>query len=186
MLFLASESPRRRELLRAAGMEFSVCVPAGVEELRVSPSPRDLPMVNAERKAAAAAALHPDAWVLGADTVIVHENRVIGKPRDLDDAAAILRRLSGTEHEVITGMALLRCDRGFRDVWSETTRVRFRMLDDAVIARYLQLVPVLDKAGAYAVQEHGEMLIDAVDGELENVIGLPLATLRKKLAALAL
>ena len=125
----------------------------------------------------------PDAVVLGADTVILLDGRIIGKPRDLDDARRTLRRLSGRAHRVVTGLALVRRDApALRREWSECSTVRFKPLTPAVIEEYLEKVNVLDKAGSYAIQEHGDMLVEALDGELENVIGLPLRRLAAELA----
>lgn len=182
-LFLASESPRRRELLARLGFPFETET-ARVEEISEAADPRSVPLRNAERKAAAVAARHPDALTLGADTVILHAGRIIGKPRDLAEAAEILRALSGTGHEVITGLALLSPARKIREVWEEVATVRFRPLTAAAIDDYLARVYVLDKAGAYAIQEHGDELVEQLEGEFENVIGLPLERLSRRLAAL--
>ena len=182
-LFLASESPRRRELLARLGFDFET-ESAGVAEISAAADPRSVPLRNAESKAAAVAARHPDALTLGADTVILHKGRIIGKPRDSADAAAILRALSGDSHEVITGLALLSPSRRIHEVWEEIATVRFRPLTDVAIAGYLDRVFVLDKAGAYAIQEHGDELVESLDGEFENVIGLPLVRLSNRLAAL--
>ncbi len=179
-LILASESPRRRELLGRLGYSFSVRS-AAVDELRTHSDIMALPMANAELKAAAVSCLEPDSLVLGSDTVVIFDGQVIGKPRDLADARAILRRLSGQTHAVVTGVALLHAKGGFRRIWSVVTHVKFRAYDESVIDRYLAEVPVLDKAGAYAIQQHGEWLVDSIDGEFENVIGLPLIRLKAEL-----
>ncbi len=183
MLILASGSPRRRELLLRLGIPFRI-EPADAGEVAVLPDPRQVPLYNAELKAAAVAVNHPADPVLGADTVILFEGRVIGKPRDPADALAILMELSGRTHEVVTGLALLRSEPELRRVWSETTRVTFLPFDVETAKRYLSLVPVLDKAGAYAIQEHGELLVASIDGDLDNVVGLPLGRLQRELAAL--
>lgn len=182
-LFLASESPRRRELLARLGFPFEV-ENSRAEEISTAADPRLVPLLNAERKAAAVAARHPDALVLGADTVILHRGRIIGKPRDPADAAVILHALSGDRHEVITGLALLCVEKQLREVWEETTAVQFRPLSDETISSYLCRVNVLDKAGAYAIQEYGDELVEHLDGEFENVIGLPLRRLADRLSAL--
>ncbi len=182
-LFLASESPRRRELLTRLGFPFETET-ARTEEISEAADPRSVPRRNAERKAAAVAARHPDALTLGADTVIFHAGRIIGKPRDLSGAAEILRALSGARHEVITGLALLSPARKIREVWEEVATVRFRPLTAAAIDDYLARVYVLDKAGAYAIQEHGDQLVEHLEGEFETVVGLPLERLSRRLAAL--
>ncbi|MBS1453128.1 MAG: septum formation protein Maf [Lentisphaeria bacterium] len=183
MLILASNSPRRRELLLSLGIPFAVEA-ADIEEIELLDDPREVPLRNAERKAAAVAARHPHDPVLGADTVIVFRDAVIGKPRDEADALRILLSLAGKTHEVVTGLALLRGADGFRRIWRETTRVTFKPFGRETAERYLSLVSVLDKAGAYAIQESGEFLVESVDGSIENVIGLPLERLQEELMRL--
>ncbi len=183
MLILASESPRRQQLLRTLGVPFEI-ESAAVEEIAALSNPREVPLRNAERKAGAVAARHPEDIVLGADTVIISGDRVIGKPRDDDDALAILLSLSGKTHEVITGLALIRQTPPALRSWIETTLVTFKSFDEATARHYLSLVTVLDKAGAYAIQEHGELIVDSINGSHENVVGLPLLRLKEELAAL--
>ena len=182
-LILASASPRRRELLARCGFDFTVA-PAPAEELTDFPDLRLLPEENARRKAEAAAVLRPDALVVGADTLVLCGGRAMGKPADLADAARMLRELAGRAHEVVTGVALRCRARGLAESWSAVSEVVFKNLTDADIAAYLRLVPVLDKAGAYAIQEHGDMLVARFTGELENIVGLPLERLRARLREL--
>jgi septum formation protein len=176
-LLLASASPRRRALLADAGVTCEI-VAAEVIELRASDAPNldaaQLAEVNAGLKARAG--WRPDRWVLGADTVVTLGGRVFGKPATLREARQFLRALSGRTHQVITACALLG-SAGGDELLHETTRVTFRALTDDVIDRYLAAVPVLDKAGAYALQEQGELLIDGVEGSRTNVIGLPVERL---------
>lgn len=179
-LCLASESPRRAELLRKAGIPFTV-LHVRTAELTDGAAPYDLVRINAERKAAAGAQLQPDAVVLAADTVVVLDGRIYGKPADLAEAAEFLRRFSGRMHEVLTGVALERRSAGKRRAFTVATKVWFKELSQAVIADYLARVPVLDKAGAYALQEHGEMLIDHIEGDADNVVGLPTAAVLEAL-----
>ena len=183
-LILASASPRRRELLRRLDVEFTVEA-ADVEEISGGDDPFALPEKNALRKASAVAAAHPAHWVLGADTVIVFRGRVIGKPADLTEAAGFLREFSGETHRVVTGMALVCRRSGVCEVWREESQVRFRKLSEETIRRYLAEVHVLDKAGAYAIQEKGDRIVESFSGEVENIVGLPLKkleTLLKKYA----
>lgn len=175
-LILASASPRRRELLATHGVAFSV-EEAAVEEAVSAAEPRKLPEENARLKAEAVAARHPAALVIGADTVVLFRGRIIGKPRDLADAARILRELAGHEHEVVTGVALIGLAAGVRDSFSASTRIRFKPFGEETVRAYLARVPVLDKAGAYALQEHGELLVEAVEGDPDNAIGLPVGEL---------
>lgn len=145
-------------------------------------APVELARENARLKAVAVAESEKGArrWVLGADTVVALGDRLFAKPGTLEEAAEFLRALSGETHEVITGCALVDPERGIF-LFHEVTRVTFRALSDEVIARYLAEVSVLDKAGAYALQERGEWIIERVEGSRTNVIGLPTEALEKVL-----
>lgn len=173
-LVLASASPRRRDLLGGVGFEV-IIRPADVEELTGGLSPRDLVLANAEMKALSVAAVTAGDLVLGADTVVVLDGEILGKPRDLAHASEMLARLGGRVHEVLTGVCLLRGGAVSRCSFVESTRVSFRALDRAMIADYLDDIDPLDKAGAYAAQEDRGRLIERIEGSLENVIGLPVA-----------
>ena len=178
MLILASESPRRRELLKRLRIPFD-CVPARVTELAEGGDPASLPRRNALRKAAYVAARFPAAWVLGADTGVLAGNRLLGKPGSPEEAAEMLGTLQGREHRVVTGVALLCLERKFRRSWSVVSTVSFAPLSRERIAEYMKRVHVLDKAGAYAIQEHPELLGASWRGEVENIIGLPLTRLAR-------
>ena len=183
-LLLASESPRRRELLKQLTSDFAVEA-AVVDEIKSgSMEPSEIAAHNAGLKAKAVATLHPDVWVLGADTVVALENKCYGKPRDLEEAAKFLRELSGRTHKVISAISLQRSEENIQHDLVVETLVTFRSLSEETIREYLAKVPVLDKAGAYGIQEHGGMLVESVNGEVENVIGLPVAALRKLLESL--
>jgi len=143
-------------------------------------SPAELARENARLKAVAVAKLRPGRWVLGADTVVALGRHLFGKPTSLDEARDFLRALAGHTHEVITGCTLLDPDGG-GEFFDEITRVTFRELDEEAIARYLAVVNVLDKAGAYALQEHGEWIVAAVEGSRDNVVGLPTERLAEHL-----
>ena len=176
-LILASGSPRRRELLEKLGVAFKV-VTADVVELTAISSPQltpaDLAIENARLKATAVAKL-PDAagcWVLGADTVVLFGDHVYGKPATLAEARKFLRLFRGRSHEVITG-GVLRDPAGEETGFYDLSCVYFRDFSDATIERYLAEVDVLDKAGGYALQQHGDWLIDRVEGSEANVIGFP-------------
>ncbi len=174
-IILASASPRRRELLAEMGIQFEV-VTADVCELDSISSPQltpgDLAWENARLKAKAVGVVRPGRWVLGADTVVALGNRVLGKPTSTDQAKEFLRFLSGRTHEVITGCALINPD-GEEIQFRVSSNVIFHSLTDATIELYLREVHVLDKAGAYALQERGEWIIERVEGSRTNVIGLP-------------
>ena len=182
-LILASESPRRRDILQKAGFSCPIhAVP--VEELKFSDDPAALPLKNALLKANAAASDFPDALILGADTVVLHGGRILGKPADEKAAEEMLYSLAGTTHEVVTGIAIVSPANNICLNWSETTSVTFKPFSRADVREYMKLVSVLDKAGAYGIQEHGDLLLEKMDGELENVIGLPIKKLQKILLEL--
>ena len=181
MLILASESPRRKELLSSICPEFEICS-ADVKEMSSGADIFLLPETNAKLKADAVAGLHPDALVIGADTAIIFENRFIGKPANRDEAKDLLMSFSGKKHFVVTGVALIRHGKNPLEVsYREVSEIEFKNIGSKTIDDYLEMVYVLDKAGAYAIQEHGSMLIDHYTGELENIIGLPLVRLKKLL-----
>ena len=172
-IVLASASPRRRELLHGAGVRL-VCHPADVDEtLRHGEAPAAAVRRLAGAKAAAVAGAFPHELVLGADTLVVLDGQALGKPRDLDDARRMLRLLSGRTHQVMTGVSLLRLRPPHEEGWCCVTDVTFHELSAAVIGEYLGKVHVLDKAGAYAIQECGGMLVAGIRGLHSNVVGLP-------------
>lgn len=181
VLVLASASPRRQELLREAGLTFTVAAAAVEERSDDNLGLGELVTINARAKAMAVAAAHPRSVVIGADTLIRLDGRLLGKPAGLDDARRMLRALSGKAHEVATGVHLARMDPRQHVEFHEVTRVRFRTLDARTVEEYMARVDVLDKAGAYALQEYGELLIEAVEGSPSNVVGLPV---ERTLAAL--
>ena len=173
MLVLASSSPRRAELLRAAGIPFDL-FPVDVDEavLKLEP-PGEHVRRLAREKADAAFAAHPDAVVLGADTIVLISGEILGKPRDAADATRMLRLLSGREHEVLTGVAIV-AKRGVA-VEVARTRVWFTPLNELEIAEYVASGEPLDKAGAYGIQGIGSRFIDRIQGSYSNVVGLPVA-----------
>ena len=183
-IVLASQSPRRIELLRAAGYEFEV-LPADVEELHdPALAPEQLTVANATAKAAASARLRPDALVIGADTLVYLDGHPLGKPRDLDEAAGMLRRLSGRAHEVCTGVALATEGGGQVRSFCVVSHVIFKPITDETICSYYAKVNPLDKAGAYGIQEHGDMIVHHTEGSWSNIVGLPMEALAEALAAL--
>lgn len=171
---LASGSPRRRELLSAAGFEFEVVSPQVNEVAHDWITIRELTVWNAARKATSVAKTLPSAVVLAADTLVIIDGAVLGKPTDIDDAIAMLRRLSGRSHEVWTAVRIAHAAGGRSESFHETSRVYFRNLDDAAIRKYLAKIDPLDKAGAYAAQGSGKDIIERIDGSYTNVVGLPM------------
>jgi len=170
------------ELLKRLIPEFEVVVADGVDESHdPTLSPAALTEHNARLKAAAVAANHPGRLVLGADTLVYLDGDPLGKPATPEEAAAMLRRLSGRTHTVCTGVCLAGPEPGVVDCFHDLTEVRFRPLDEPTVADYLSKVFVLDKAGAYAIQECGEMIVEDIRGSLSTVIGLPVEALEERL-----
>lgn len=173
-LILASASPRRRELLATLDLTFSV-MPAHVDERHHAAEPPASYVARlAREKAGQLAEQYPSAWVLGADTVVVLDPCILGKPADAAAARAMLRRLSGRQHTVMTGVAVVHRGRGMTQSDVVTTQVHFHTLQDADIEAYIATGEPFDKAGAYAVQGVGGKFVAALEGCYNNVVGLPL------------
>ena len=181
-LLLASNSPRRRELLLEAGFDFEIFVPSVAERFEADLTLRELTALNAIRKAMATARLRPKNIVLAADTLVAIEDHVLGKPKDKDDAVALLQRLSGRAHEVCTSVFICHLEKMNSRSFYEISRVRFQRLTRNKIDNYLTRVDPLDKAGAYAAQGFGSEIIAQINGSYTNVVGLPM---EKTIAALA-
>ena len=171
-IVLASTSPRRRELLENAGVSFEVMASPAEELHDAAMEPHLLCELNATLKAAAVAEMRPDATVVGADTLVFIDGLPLGKPADMDSAKTMLRRLSGRTHQVCTGVCVI-YPGGVRNIFHDLTAVTFRMLDETVIGDYFSKVNPLDKAGAYGIQECGEMIVAEIAGSFDNVMGLP-------------
>lgn len=180
-LVLASQSPRRVELMREAGYGFEVVVPQVEEAHDAALTPQALTVENARRKAVAASQMRPEALCIGADTLVYLDGEPLGKPADHAEALAMLRRLSGRTHEVCTGVYLAwdggRQGRGLHVI----SEVIFKPLTDELILAYHERVNPLDKAGAYGIQEHGDMIISGHAGSWTNVMGLPMERLGEEL-----
>ncbi|MCC8184371.1 septum formation inhibitor Maf [Cloacibacillus porcorum] len=172
-IILASGSPRRRELLAGLGWNFEV-IPPQVDEKKIDGEPpAELVKRLAEEKASSVASRFLGNWVLGADTVVALEGRILGKPNSEGEAAEMIAELSGRTHSVFTGVALIAPD-GRKLINAEETRVTFRPLEKEDILAYIALGESMDKAGAYAIQERGTLLAERIDGCYFNVVGLPL------------
>lgn len=180
-LILASASPRRSELLRELGVPYTVVRSDAVELECEQLTARELAQLNAHRKARFVAKRHPDRLILGADTVVALGTRLYAKPRDRADAARMLGELAGRTHQVVTGVCLIQLREHRERLFAEQTEVRFRQLGTAAIAHYLDRINPLDKAGAYAIQEFGELLIEEICGSYTNVVGLPVERLEAEL-----
>ena len=184
-VILASASPRRADLLRQLVADFSV-VPSEAAEIH---DPQltawEMAQINAYRKARVVAKKHPDALVLGADTLVYldGETKLFGKPTSRTEAARMLGELQGRVHAVITGVCLLHLRDHRQQVFAAWTDVTFHPLTVSQIRDYLALINPLDKAGAYAIQEHGERIVAEISGSYSNVVGLPVEMLRAELGA---
>ena len=177
---MASASPRRRELLTLAGFSFTVCAADADETLPPDLAPADAVQLLAKRKAVAVAAAHPNAAVLGADTLVVLDGAFLGKPQDDREAAAMLRRLSGHMHTVCTGVCIQTPSE--TQCFAEQTQVQFFPLSDAEIAAYVATGEPLDKAGAYGIQGVGCTLVERIDGDYYTVVGLPIGRVARAVA----
>lgn len=182
-IVLASGSPRRRELLAAAGLSFEV-IPSPAEEIHdASLGMAGLCEENARLKAAAVSV--PGAAVIAADTLVFIEGEPLGKPREMTEAHEMLRRLSGRTHQVCTGVCVVDPE-GKAKTFHSVTDVVFRELDDACISNYLALTSPLDKAGAYGIQDRGELIVESISGGYDNVMGLPVEDVMDALAEIGL
>jgi len=182
MLILASQSPRRKQLLSAAGFVFET-VPSDIDEV----IPEDAGPANAVRalamqKAANIAKTRPGGIIIGADTVVFSGGRILGKPKDKDGAAAMLSALSGRTHEVFTGVAVVAGNTAIG--FSERTEVEFYRLSESEITAYIETGEPFDKAGAYGIQEKGMLLVKRIRGDFFNVMGLPIGRLARVLRCL--
>jgi septum formation protein len=176
-LILASSSPRRRDLLSSLGLTFQV-VPAELQEI---PSPhecaKDFALRVAEKKALVVGDRYPHAWVIGADTVVVIEGEILGKPHNREDAKRMLQQLANREHVVITGYVLVKVAEGKNIGGIEETRVKIDALGEREIEWYVNTGEPFDKAGGYAIQGKGAFMVEWIEGSYTNVVGLPLCQL---------
>ena len=182
VLILASASPRRQELLREAGIPFQVHAADINEDRNLGEQPLEYARRLSREKAQAVAAIYPQRYVLGADTIVVVGGEVLGKPKDPIDAVRMLRMLSGRGHEVITAVSLI-APGGRTDTRTCTTQVIFRKINEDEIQRYVAGGEPMDKAGAYAIQGGASLWTDRIEGEYSNVVGLPLSVVTEMLLA---
>ncbi len=178
-IVLASASPRRRELLQQIGLEFEVVPSTAPEEVRPEETPEQL-VTRLSRDKAAEVAGRPEVagrWFIGSDTIVLCDGLILGKPRDEEHARQMLRKLSGAEHQVLSGIAIIDRETGRQHVEAVATRVRFRELTEDEIARYIASGEPSDKAGAYAIQGLGVCFVAGIEGSYTNVVGLPLCRL---------
>ena len=176
-LILASRSPRRVELLKRIGLPVDVIISSVEETPGRGESPRETAIRLAEAKAGDVAPTHPDRWVIGADTVVVVDGEIFGKPVGPEDGRRMLSRLSGRTHIVVTGFAVVRQDRGVVESRAVETEVDVKPLTRREIDGYLATGEPADKAGAYAIQGVGAFMVTAIRGSYTNVVGLPVCEL---------
>jgi septum formation protein len=173
-LILASASPRRKHLLLQLGLDFTVDPSGSEESIRVDLPPNLIAVTLAENKAKDVARRHKDGLILGADTIVVIDGLILGKPRDKGQAVEMLSRLSGRWHSVYTGIALIDAKTGRQIKDYEESKVKFKNLSQREIENYINTGESLDKAGAYGIQGKGSLLVEKIEGCYYNIVGLPL------------
>lgn len=183
-IILASSSPRRKELMSFLNREFTIITKEVEEKIDEQIEPYENVKALALKKAVAVAADYQDNFVIGCDTIVSIENKIMGKPKDKEDAKNTLRYLSGKEHCVYTGVAIICKKKNIEVSFFETTKVRMKKLTEEEIDSYIATGEPLDKAGSYAIQGKGAIYIEAIDGDYYNVVGLPLCRLYKELIKL--
>jgi septum formation protein len=183
-LILASQSPRRYELLKQVGLDFEVVPSKVMEDFVQGESPREHVIRLAEAKARDVAGRYPDRWVVAADTVVYIDGSILGKPKSREEAEEMLRRLSGQEHRVLTGFFVFRLEGGKSDKEAVQTTVRMKSLTSAEMEWYVKTGEPFDKAGGYAIQGIGSYMIQSIEGSYTNVVGLPLCEVIQTLTRL--
>ncbi len=185
-IVLASESTRRVDILRSLGISFSI-MPPGIDERRKPyESPKEYVLRMAYEKARKVGDLFPDKWIIGADTIVVHKGKVLGKPKTDEDAIAMLKRLRANWHKVFTGYCILNASKQivYQDV--AETKVFIKDLTDGEIAKYVGTSEPFDKAGSYAVQGKGGYMVKEIKGSYTNVVGLPICEITEALLSLGI
>lgn len=177
-IILASQSPRRKKLLEQIGLSFEV-FPSNAEEISSQSDPALLVEELALLKAEDISTKHPDCFIIGSDTVVVHQDQIIGKPKDKKEAFEILSSLSNSSHSVFTGVAFVKSDKSGRILnkitFHEQTKVTFSALEEADIKAYIETGNPMDKAGAYGIQDDlGALFVEGIEGDYYNVVGFPL------------
>ena len=178
-IILASASPRRKELLETAGLEFEICVSDADESVPGGTLPVDAAKMTATKKALAVAESHKDDIVIGADTIVVAGGKILGKPKNEANAEAMLTMLSGIEHEVITGVCLASGEEIIS--FAQISKVKFYDLSAEEIRAYVATKEPMDKAGAYGIQGKGCTLVEKIEGDYFNIVGLPVARVAREI-----
>ena len=172
-ILLASQSPRRKQLVELLPWEFEVCTEEVEEQIDLYLGAEANVQALAKQKAEAVAYKYPDQWVMGADTVVCYQGKIMGKPKDEEDAKSILQRLSGQTHQVYTGVAIINKCKNIEHTFYQETQVTMQVLSDEEISMYIKSKEPLDKAGAYGIQGYGARYITGIQGDYYNVMGLP-------------
>jgi len=181
-IILASSSPRRKQLLSQLGLEFSIISPSFDEnKFSLSTKPESVQKLSLYKAKSVCTKLTISALIIGADTVVIHEDKILGKPKSREEAFEMLKMLSGNTHHVITGIAVVDTDTGKEYTSYDITYVKFNKLSDTQINDYIDNMKPYDKAGAYGIQELPPEFVKEIDGEIDNVIGLPTKILIKLL-----
>ena len=183
-IILASQSPRRKEILEAMGVEFEVVPSDFDEQLDESRDVNEVACELALGKALAVARKHPDAYVIGSDTIVAYDGNQLGKPSTPEEAFVMLKMLQGTTHQVVTGVAVVCLDAGHEDVRADVTSVVFKVSTDEQLREYIATGDPYDKAGGYGIQSKGGFLLDHYEGDYETIIGLPSKVLGEMLGAI--
>jgi septum formation protein len=179
---LASSSPRRAEILTREKVRFEIKILDSYKEENVSSDPVTHVLESSKRKAKSVAGEVEDGIILGADTIVVLDGEILGKPKNKEDAFFILKKLSGRTHDVYTGVTLINKSTGKMISNYDVTKVKFNQLNEQKISDYITTGEPMDKAGAYGIQGMGSFLVDHIEGSLDNVIGLPTERLQEMLA----
>ena len=183
-IVLASGSPRRKQLLEQIDLEFLV-IPSQVhEDFVLDLSPEKFVEHYAKEKAKDIAKAHPDKWIIGADTIVVFNAEILGKPKDREDSFRMLKMLSGNTHQVFTGVSIQQSKMQVSDTFHEYTNVTFNTLDDMVISYYIDTYKPFDKAGSYGIQDWFSVCVNHIDGCFYNVMGFPLSMFYSRFSAL--
>lgn len=183
-ILLASQSPRRKQLMALLPWEFDVCTKSVEEQIDSQLTPALNVQNLARQKAQAVADEHEDTWVIGADTVVCYQGRIMGKPKDENEAKEMLRLLSGKTHQVYTGVAVIYKEKGICHTFYQETQVTMQILTDTEIEDYIATEEPKDKAGAYGIQGYGARYITEIHGDYYNVMGLPVHALYNQLSRL--
>lgn len=183
-IILASQSPRRKQLVELLPWQFEIHTEEVEEQIDSNLTPEQNVQELARQKAEAVAFKYPTKWVVGADTVVCYGGKIMGKPRDEEDAKVILRLLSGKTHQVYTGVAIIHKESGVTHTFYKETKVTMQILTESEIEDYVASKEPLDKAGAYGIQGYGARYISEIQGDYYNVVGLPVHELYKVLCGI--